>query len=44
VSSDRATLKAIYRGCCWIPGREVVIMTLLIAFSQFLLFQPNLTK
>jgi hypothetical protein len=44
VSSDRTTLKVIYRGCCWLPGCEVVIMTMLIAFQQFLLFLPNLTK
>jgi hypothetical protein len=44
VSSDRATLKVIYRGCYWLLGCEVVIMTMLIAFQRISLFLPNLTK
>lgn len=40
VVGDEISLDTIFRGCFWFLGREVIIMTLLIAFPEISLWLP----
>jgi TRAP-type C4-dicarboxylate transport system permease large subunit len=44
VLGDQVTLGTIFRGVSWFLLAEAVVMTLLIAFPDIILFLPNLVQ